>query len=133
MIKGIHHINLLVRDLDDAVARYRAQLGLPEPEYERLPGRGVETARFRIGESYLVLVMPTAEGEPARVLAEQGEGLFLLSLTTDDIEESMKQVVSGGGALTSEAPRAGVSDWRIIDLEPEKIAGGRIQLANSRA
>lgn len=28
MMTGVHHINLLVRDLDGVMARYRFQLGL---------------------------------------------------------------------------------------------------------
>ena len=79
--RGIHHINFLVRDLDAAELRYRQLLGLGPALREALPGRGVMTARFRLGATWLVLVQPIGdEGEPARLLRERGEGFMLLSL-----------------------------------------------------
>jgi methylmalonyl-CoA/ethylmalonyl-CoA epimerase len=57
-VKKIHHINFLVKDLDAAEQRYRALLGLGPAIREALPERNVLTARFRLGESWLVLVQP---------------------------------------------------------------------------
>lgn len=77
MVDCIHHINFLVKDLDTAVERYKVLLGDVELHYGDLEGRGVRTARFRLGESWLVLVQPTtADSVPARHLAQHGEGFF---------------------------------------------------------
>ena len=78
-----------------------------------------------------MLVQPVASGEPQRVLEEQGEGLFLLSLSVDDLDCAVDAVRSGGGSTTSPQPRSGLDDWRIIDLSPESICQGRIQLTDS--
>ena len=131
MITGVHHINLLVRDLEAGMAKWRDQLGVCEFEIDELPGRGVRTARFRAGPTWIVLVQPVAPGEPQRVLEEQGEGLFLLSLSVDDLDRAVDVVRSGGGSTTSPQPRSGLDDWRIIDLSPESICQGRIQLTDS--
>ena len=126
---GIHHINFVVRDLDAAEARYRALFGFGPAVRESLPGRGVLTARFRAGESWLVLVQPlTDEGEPARHLREHGEGFFLLSLGVEDLDRSVAEVTAEGGRFTSEQPRQGLEDWRVIDLDPADTYGALLQL-----
>lgn len=112
-IKGIHHLNFLVRDLDQAESRFREALDLEPAIREALPGRGVMTARFRLGQSWLVLVQPTGdEGEPARLLREQGEGFMLLSLAVDDLDAERERL---GDQLGPE--RRGLEGWRIADIE----------------
>jgi methylmalonyl-CoA/ethylmalonyl-CoA epimerase len=128
MVNGIHHVNFLVRDLDEAVGRYRALLGLGEPVLDTLPGRGVLTARFRLGPSWLVLVQPVdPEGEPARHLAEHGEGFFLLSLGVDDLDAAAARVDTAGGRLDG-PPRVGLEGWQVRDLDPALTFGARLQL-----
>ena len=128
MINRVHHINLLVRDLEQAVEQYRNQLGVDSFQWDELPGRGVRMARFRAGDTWVVLVQPVAEGEPMRVLREQGEGLFLLSFGVDSLDDAITQVIDGGGAFINDGPRQGLEDWRVIDLDPRFIAGAGLQL-----
>ncbi len=129
MFNGIHHINLLVRDLDQAVARYRQLLGIETFEFAELDGRGVRTARFRVGDTWLVLVQPTdPQGVPGRHLQTHGEGLFLLSLGVDSLDKATSEINARGGHFTSEAPRSGLDDWQVIDLDKEQFFGASLQL-----
>ena len=133
-VTGIHHINFVVRDLDAAEARYRALLGFGPALREALPDRGVLTARFRVGESWLVLVQPVTEkGEPARHLREHGEGFFLLSLGVEDMEKAIAGVAAAGGRFTSEQPRRGLENWRVIDLSPADVFGAPLQLTQEES
>ena len=128
-LRGIHHINFIVRDLDEAEARYRQLFGLGEAERDTLPGRGVLTARFRIGESWLVLVQPLGdEGEPARHLREHGEGFFLISFGVDQLDQAVTEVSAAGGRFSSE-PRRGLMNWRVADLDRADTFGAQLQLA----
>jgi methylmalonyl-CoA/ethylmalonyl-CoA epimerase len=129
---GIHHINLLVRDLDEAVERYRSVLGVQSFEYGDLPARGVRTARFRAGATWLVLVQPTdPQSVPGRHLETHGEGLFLLSLAVDSLATAAGDITARGGQFTSATPRAGLEDWRVMDLESRQFFGAQIQLCES--
>lgn len=122
MLEYVHHVNLLVRDLAQAMASWR-RLGVQDFIEERLPGRGVETARFRVGATWIVLVMPTdPEGVPGRHLARHGEGLFLLSLGV----ASLPDADSTGPALS--APRRGLDGWLVADLDPREFQGATLQL-----
>jgi methylmalonyl-CoA/ethylmalonyl-CoA epimerase len=122
VLTHVHHVNLLVRDLADAVAAWR-RLGVTAFVEERLPGRGVETARFRVGATWIVLVMPTdPDGVPGRHLAEHGEGLFLLSLGVASLD------AAAGDGLPLSAPRGGLANWRVADLDPAAFQGATLQL-----
>jgi methylmalonyl-CoA/ethylmalonyl-CoA epimerase len=128
-VNSIHHINFLVRDLDQAETRYRELLGLGPALRDDLPGRGVKTARFRLGETWLVLVQPTSqEGEPARHLREHGEGFFLLSFGVEDMGLAMERVMDNGGSLTTAQPRRGLDGWQVIDIDPATSFGAALQL-----
>jgi methylmalonyl-CoA/ethylmalonyl-CoA epimerase len=98
---GIHHVNFIVRDLDEAMPRFEKILGLAPFEVVDHAPRGARVARSRLGGSWFVLVSPyDAESVPGRFLAEHGEGFFLLSLSVDDVNN----------------PRAGIADWRVEDV-----------------
>lgn len=127
MIRGVHHITLLVRDLNQAMQRYRQQLGIAHFEIADLPPRGVRTACFMAGATAIVLVEPVADGEPMRQLRASGEGLFLLSLEVDDLDKACDHLVAGGGQLRGE-PREGLKNWRVVDVAPECLNGAPIQL-----
>ena len=129
MLKNVHHINLLVRDLDEAVQRYQQTLGINEMLYGDLSQRGVRTARFRVGETWIVLVQPTdPEGVPGRHLAEHGEGLFLLSFEVDSVADTVSEIKARGGQFSAEQPRQGLEDWQVVDLDPAQFFGVQLQL-----
>ena len=129
MFNGVHHINFLVRDLMTAVERYRTVLGIDSFQYGELEGRGVCTARFRVGQTWLVLVQPTdPDSVPGRHLAEHGEGIFLLSLGVDSLEMAVRDIRFRGGEFDSEAPRKGLENWHVIDLDSDQFFDAQIQL-----
>lgn len=129
MVKSIHHINILVRDLETAIPVYERLLGLPVSYRDQLPERGVLAARFQVGETWLVLVQPTRiDGAPGRYLAEHGEGLFLLSFEVDSLQQEMDAL---GEAQFVGPIRSGVEDWRVIDLDPRRTFGAQLQFVST--
>ena len=134
MLNSVHHINLLVRDLDAAVRRYQQTLGVSDMVYGELSQRGVRTARFQVGATWIVLVQPTdPEGVPGRHLAAHGEGLFLLSLEVDSLAGAVENISARGGQFVSEQPRRGLEDWQVVDLDAEQFFGAQLQLVEEDA
>ena len=134
-VKRIHHINFLVHDLDRALHQYAAILGQSESMAlrEELPGRGVRTARFKVADTWLILVQPTSEkSAPARHLEEHGEGFFLLSLEQDNIEAALRQ---GGEELVMDpaGPRRGLDNWTLWDIDPEISFGAQLQFCQEES
>ena len=98
---SIHHVNFVVRDLDEACERFEKALGLRKFEIVDHAPRGARVARSRVGDSWFVLVAPyDPDSVPGRFLEAHGEGFFLLSLAVDDLDDA----------------RAGILDWRVHDL-----------------
>ena len=129
MLRNVHHINFLVADLDKAVERYKDLFGIESVEVEELPDRGVVTARFDVNGVWIVLVQPVDdESEPARVLKEQGEGVFLISFGVDDLEDTRAKLVAKGAIDESATARDGLLNWRVIDLNPDAVFGAPIHL-----
>ncbi len=132
MIKQIHHINFIVRDLDAAIERYRALFGPPVNGPETLPQRGVKLARFKLSETWLVLVQPLdPSGEPAKYLEKHGEGFFLMSCQVDDVRKAAEQALAHGINVLDSEPRQGLDDWQVMDLDPDDFFGASIQLVES--
>lgn len=132
MIQHVHHINILVRDIEHSLPRYRQLLGDTPAIREELPDRGVRTARFKVGEMWLVLVQPTADGVPARTLAARGEGVFLMSFAVVDLGDA-EHWMHDRGIDTDGPPRSGLDGWRVIDLDASMQPGLTLQLCSETA
>ncbi len=132
MIKRIHHINFIVKDLEKAVKTYKLLFGEPTVESEILPQRGVKLARFKVGETWLILVQPVSEdGIPAQYLKKHGEGFFLISCQVDDVRKAGGQLANEGVSVLDSHPRQGLDDWQVMDLDAEDLFGANFQLVQS--
>ena len=132
MLKKIHHINFLVNDLEEASSRYRSIFGVEPGKTEFLPERGVKVARFRLGDVWIILVQPTdPKCLPAKLLASEGEGFFLMSFEVDDIRSASASVKSQGCGVLDDTPRHGLDDWKVVDIDPQDTFGVRFQLVES--
>jgi methylmalonyl-CoA epimerase len=104
-------------------------LGVNPGERESLPQRGVELVRFRIGESWLILVQPIRDDSPVMdFLNRHGEGFFHIALEFEDVEEAASVLRERGVQLASDAPRRGVEGWLLVDVDPAETSGTMIQL-----
>ena len=132
MIKRIHHINFIVKDLDSALPRYKALFGNPVGEPEMLPQRGVKLVRFKVGDAWLILLQPVNDdGVPAQYLKKHGEGSFLISCQVDDVRAAARYVASEGITVLDQVPRQGLDDWEVMDLSPDDLFGADFQLLES--
>jgi len=129
MVKRIHHIDYVVRDLDQAAALYRTILGVDPGPRERLASRGIEAVRFRLGESFLILVQAVAPGPVEDFFARHGEGFFHIAYEVDGIEEEAARLKAAGIRLRNERPRRGLEGWKLVDLDPAWTCGVECQLA----
>jgi methylmalonyl-CoA/ethylmalonyl-CoA epimerase len=120
---ALHHVGIVVADLDAAVSQYR-DLGFEEPELIEVPAQNVVAAVFRVGPGYVELIAPTdTESGTARYLARRGEGTHHVAYAVADIEAKLEELRVAGFRLIDETPRRGAHNWRIAFIHPESCHG----------
>lgn len=130
MIRRVHHLDIVVRDLDRAAERYRTILGIEPLGREHLSERGVDLVRFRLGETWLILVQPLREDSPVmEFLRRHGEGFFHVAYEVEDVEAVAAALAEQGIGLVNPVPRQGAEGWKWIDLEIADTLGVMTQLA----
>lgn len=126
----IDHAVYAVRDLDEAAARFRRDLGLDSTDGGRHPGQGTANRIVPLGADYLELIAVVDDDEASRsvfgrVLAERlvnGEGWFAVAVATDDVDAVARRlglVVAEGGR---ERPDGTVLRWRSAGLDDARRA-----------
>ena len=110
MLSKIHHIGIVVRNLEDASAFYRDTLGLPLGKMATLEDQGVKAALLPIGESEIELLEPiTPDSGVARFLDKKGGGLHHVCFETDNIDTELQAAKDKGTRLIDQQPRNGLA------------------------
>lgn len=129
MKPSIHHIAIVVRDLDAALALYRDALGLEMTERREEPAEGVEIAFLPAGEGEIELLRPLDEDSGVgRFLETRGEGLHHVCLAVEDVEAAMERLREGGAQLLSEVPLVNEHGARYVFVHPKSTHGVLLEL-----
>src|ERR1700752_1574949 len=100
MFHALDHAILGVRDLDDATRRYATLFGLRPSWRGEHPGEGTANTLFRLGNTYLELLAPVADGPTARMLRARleaaGEGPIGFALATADADAAHAELTARG-------------------------------------
>lgn len=101
MITGIKHIAIAVRDVDEALKRYEAILGVSSATRHRFERARTDEAHFTISGIEIQLCQSwDADGRFARFIAERGdEGVHHVCYTVDDIEAALASATARGAVL----------------------------------
>ena len=119
----LHHVGIVVADLDAAVARYAA-LGFGPAGREVVTEQGVAVAAFHAPPGYVELVSPLeADGAIARFLAKRGDGMHHVAYRVPDIAAALDRLDAAGVRLIDRTPRVGLHGWRVAFIHPEACAG----------
>jgi len=125
----VDHVAIAVRDLDAAVAFYRDTFGAQVAHREVVESDNVEEALLRVADSYVQLVMPTAEGSPvAKFLDQRGEGLHHVGFRVADCGEALERAKAAGVRAIDESPRPGSRGTTVAFLHPKSAFGTMIEL-----
>lgn len=124
---GIHHVSIVVRDLEAAIASYAQLLPRCCIVRETLTERGVRTARISIGDSWIVLVEPVVrDGVVAERLARHGEGVFVVSLDASEAAVAIGIDDRSDTNAADSTPRPGLAHWWVRDVA--KLHEGHLTL-----
>jgi methylmalonyl-CoA/ethylmalonyl-CoA epimerase len=128
MIKKVHHVGLVVRDMEQAMRFYRDTLGLPVTKQQPIPEQGVGAALLALGDSEIELLQPIRPDTGiARYLERKGEGLHHVCFEVDDVEKDLVSLKQRGAEMIDQRTRIGIAG-RICFLHPSAMDGTLVEL-----
>jgi methylmalonyl-CoA epimerase len=100
-IKGIHHVTVAVRDIEEARATFEELLGALGDGADAAPSVvepfRVRTRDLRIGDGTLQIVSPVDADNPVmRFLERKGEGFYNIALEVDDLDGAVHELAERG-------------------------------------
>jgi len=126
--RRLHHIGIVVADLDAAAERYAA-LGFTDGDRFAVPEQMIEAITYHAGPGYVELISPTdPAGAIARYMAKRGEGMHHVAFAVDDLAAELADLAAKGVRLIDEAPRSGAHGWRVAFIHPESCNGVLVEL-----
>jgi len=94
VIGRIHHVGVLVRDLDAGLGFWRDTLGLPLLRSADLPEQGVRAALLACGAGEVELLAPmTTDSGVSRFLANRGESVHHVCFESDDVVKDVLRFI----------------------------------------
>ena len=128
MIKKVHHVGVVVRDMDQAMRFWRDTLGLHVHKIETIQEQGVRAALLTIGDSEIELLEPVVpDTGVARYLDSKGEGLHHVCFQVDSIDRDLEALKAKQVELIDQQPRIGLAG-RICFLHPRAMLGTLVEL-----
>lgn len=128
-IRKIHHLAVVVSDMEAALAFWRDALGIPLAEVRDVPSEAAQVAFLPLGDSEIEFVLPTSEESGlAKYLAKRGPGMHHLCLEVDDLVGMLCQLKEKGVRLINEEPRSSADGKKYAFLHPESTHGVLVEL-----
>ncbi len=124
----IHHVALVVRDLDESLVFWRDTLGLPVELVLPIEQDRVTIAFLAVGESKVELVQPTDDTTGvARFLATKGEGFHHVCFEVDNVSETLMRLEMDGMELIDTVARKG-AEGPVAFIHPRSCHGVLVEL-----
>ncbi len=128
MIKNVHHVGVVVRDIEQALGFYRDTLGLRVHKIQTMDDQGVRAALLTLGDSEIELLQPVVDDNGvARYLERRGEGLHHVCFEVDDVDGDLRALQKMQVELIDQEPRIGIAG-RICFLHPSAMDGTLVEL-----
>lgn len=129
MIKGIHHIAFIFKNLNEIVP-YFEKLGLEYVSCERFEARGADVVLFRSGNVLIELISPYTEGVVQKFLDSNGEGFFHMAFAVEDLDKHKEIIEEKGLKFKEDKPTKGIN-WELMNLHDTPL-GLIIQLVKEK-
>jgi methylmalonyl-CoA/ethylmalonyl-CoA epimerase len=128
MIKKVHHVGIVVREMEQAMRFYRDTLGLRLRRLETIEDQGVKAALLNLGDSEIELLEPVKpDTGVARYLESRGEGLHHVCFEVDSVDRDLDALKGQQIELIDQTPRNGLAG-RICFLHPRALDGTLVEL-----
>ncbi len=121
---AIHHVGVVVEELEPAVDKYERLFGAKVELRRAVEALGFEAASVLVGDGRVELIAPTdSESVIGRFLENRGPGLHHVAYEVDDIRAELAHLKSEGAELVDEEPRVGLFGHEIAFVHHESVLG----------
>jgi len=127
MVKGVAHIAMLVRNLDETLQLYQSLFGGKAEEIKTVPEQGVKTVMLDVGNTKLEILEPLPESNIAKVLGKRGEGLHHICLEVDNTDQELESLAGKGVELIDKKARRG-AEGMVAFIHPKSLKGVLVEL-----
>lgn len=135
MLKRVHHVGYVVRDIRTVVDFMQKYFGLA-PIYQGLDTRGdgksphALGALYDVGGAILEFEQPLDESSTAgQQLKQSGPGLLHVAYEVEDIKQTARQLGAIDPGLLAGLPRVGPWGYKTLNFSRQKTANIWLQLA----
>lgn len=120
----IEHIGIAVKSLEESIPYYEKVLGLECYAVEEVTDQKVKTAFFKVGETKIELLEPTADDSPiAKFIDKKGPGIHHLAFAMPDVDQALKEAGENEIRLIDQTSRSGAEGLSIGFLHPKSTGG----------
>ncbi len=132
-LESIDHIGIAVEDLDQSIKIYSDLFGKIPDDLCVLESEKVKIAFFDVGSSSVELLQATSEDSPiAKYIAKKGPGIHHICYRVENLEYSMKDLVSKGYRCIDSIPRSGAHNTKVCFFHPKDFGGVLVELSQKR-
>ena len=130
MIKRIHHVAIVVKNLDEALQVYDNMFGAKPSKIETIPDQGVKAALLPLAEGGEIELLEPIDPDSgvAKFLENRGEGIHHICLEVDDIDKELCSLAEKGCKLIDKESRKGLAG-QVGFIHPKSTKGALIELA----
>jgi methylmalonyl-CoA/ethylmalonyl-CoA epimerase len=129
MLTRIHHVGVVVPDLELGMRFWRDVLGLAFIKSATIAEQGVKAALLSAGGSEIELLEPlNPDNAVGRFLGKRGGGLHHVCFETDDVARELEAARGKGLELIDQKPRHGLAGM-ICFLHPKATRGVLVEYA----
>ena len=131
--KGLDHVAIAVKNLEQVMEFYRTSFGLTPAHLETVEDQKVRAAIYGEGLGRIELICPTEpDTSVAKFLDKRGEGLHHICIEVEDIHAALAQLKAQGAALIDQEPRIGAGGALIAFVHPKGAHGVLTELRQGK-
>jgi methylmalonyl-CoA epimerase len=122
--RGIHHLGVVVTDLDEALETYERYFGAELEHRALVEDQGVEAAAVLLGSGRVELLAPLgAETPVGKFLASRGPGMHHVAYEVADVRTALDSLAAEGAELIDDEPREGLFGLQVAFVHPDAVHG----------
>jgi Glyoxalase/Bleomycin resistance protein/Dioxygenase superfamily len=127
MVRRINRVLVAVRDLDEGGAAFAQTLGLGRGRRYDVPDVGAISEALPLGDAWVQLLQPVADGPVARFIQQHGQGIYGLGIEVASLADSRLRVEQCG----RQAHPLRLGDNELLCLKREQLPGLTVWITES--